>query len=143
MQENPPGTDRAYLNIAVSRTSDPQSGTTRDWYFYRHDVTDNWSFRSAALTRVTASSPWSCIINSLTWTEIETVVRASWRSLHAMVYDQAKAVCVLFGGQVPGPAQTNDTSLWNGSVWAPADSLFGPSITRAALSTTRRVNSFL
>ena len=43
MQEDASAT-QAFLNIAVSRSNDPKSSTTSDWFFYRPDVTDTWSF---------------------------------------------------------------------------------------------------
>src|ERR1051326_6759611 len=41
MQENT-GT-QSFLNIAVSRNSDPRTPLGGDWFFYRTDVTDTWS----------------------------------------------------------------------------------------------------
>lgn len=43
MQEDASAT-QAFLNIAVSRNNDPKSSTGSDWFFFRPDVTDTWSF---------------------------------------------------------------------------------------------------
>lgn len=43
MQEDASAT-QAFLNVAVSRSNDPKSSTGSDWFFYRPDVTDTWSF---------------------------------------------------------------------------------------------------
>ena len=42
MQENT-GT-QAFLNVAVSRNSDPRSASGGDWFFFRPEVTETWSF---------------------------------------------------------------------------------------------------
>jgi hypothetical protein len=41
MQENPG--DQSFLNVAVSRNSDPRTPTTADWFFYRWNVTERWT----------------------------------------------------------------------------------------------------
>ncbi|MBI3415632.1 MAG: hypothetical protein HY043_09995 [Verrucomicrobia bacterium] len=42
MQENP--NDQSFLDVAVSRNSDPRSSSGSDWLFYRWNVTERWDF---------------------------------------------------------------------------------------------------
>jgi len=55
MQENTGS--QAFLNIAVSRNSDPRSPSGSDWYFYRSEVTDTWSFPVVGDTKIGIDYP--------------------------------------------------------------------------------------
>lgn len=51
------------------------------------------------------------------WREINAANPPPPRSEHAMVFDEARGVMVLFGGRVPGDAVLNDTWEFNGISW--------------------------
>jgi hypothetical protein len=74
-------------------------------------------------TYATYSTPASLLMQPMPgWATIETDVRPPFRQNHSMVYDEARGVCVLFGGTAVGAAAgygtTNDTWLWNGQTWS-------------------------
>ena len=56
-----------------------------------------------------------------TWTELTPATSPPARSNHALVYDPARGVLVLFGGAgacgVPGNPRCADTWEWNGTTW--------------------------
>ncbi|MBK9129795.1 MAG: hypothetical protein IPM13_18730 [Phycisphaerales bacterium] len=51
-----------------------------------------------------------------TWTQRASTGPAA-RARHAMAYDAARGVCVMFGGEDPAWARMTDTWEWNGSTW--------------------------
>jgi hypothetical protein len=55
------------------------------------------------------------------WTEIKPANRPALRAGHAMAYDEANGVMVMFGGEDKSSAlMLNDTWLWDGNNWTQA-----------------------
>ena len=61
--------------------------------------------------------------DGVAWSQVASTGPAH-RALHAIAYDEARQVCVLFGGSLRSPfcqnsGGYNDTWEWNGSAWTP------------------------
>ncbi|MEW5988172.1 MAG: kelch repeat-containing protein [Chloroflexota bacterium] len=64
---------------------------------------------------------WEWSSTSMSWSQKSPVHVPPRRYGHAMVYDEAQGVVVLFGGNGPGVGDyMNDTYLWDGSDWTEA-----------------------
>jgi hypothetical protein len=61
---------------------------------------------------------WEWNGNTNSWTERHPVLSPSPRYFHAMAYDSARGVTVLFGGDTHNDAPNGETWEWNGSDWA-------------------------
>lgn len=68
--------------------------------------------RSLAVWLGVLSSAWPALAQPYAWTEVSLVAR----SQHAIAYDSARGVTVLFGGGAPH-APRNDTWEWDGTLW--------------------------
>lgn len=61
-----------------------------------------------------------------TWTQINSATSPSARIGHALTYDSARGVLVLFGGYDSSGTLLNDTWEWNGSTWVQANPALKP-----------------
>src|SRR5262249_14747930 len=61
------------------------------------------------------------------WTKLTAVGPPPSRYLHAMVYDSARNVALLFGGLELGYAYGSDTWVWDGTAWTQEPTTTAPS----------------
>ncbi len=65
------------------------------------------------------------------WVQAMPALSPPARTQHAMAYDSARAVTLLFGGEVVGGTYVNDTWTWDGTNWAQLSPATSPSGRRA------------
>ena len=65
--------------------------------------------------------------NGTTWTEVASASNPLGRQFHAMAYDFARGVTVMFGGVSSLSGNLNDTWEWDGSTWTQMTPVTSPS----------------
>jgi PKD domain/Galactose oxidase, central domain len=71
----------------------------------------------AALSLVVAGASPTLAADSITWTQQSPATSPAFRAYFGMAYDSARGRTVLFGGQLHGGTQSNETWEWDGTNW--------------------------
>jgi hypothetical protein len=85
-------------------------------------------FKQSGVVGSTMNDTWAWDTNARTWTNMMPAGSPPVRLDHAMAYDAAHNVIVMFGGRTVDAtgAPLGDTWLWNGSTWTNAPDAGGP-----------------